>query len=30
MQQQIPEQMLSRLYAYDMLGSICLVPSAWR
>ena len=26
MQQQIPEHMLSRLYAYDMLGSICLVP----
>ena len=26
MQQQIPEQMLSRLYAYDALGSICLVP----
>jgi hypothetical protein len=26
MQQQIPEHMLSRLYAYDALGSICLVP----
>jgi predicted neutral ceramidase superfamily lipid hydrolase len=26
MQQQIPERMLSRLYAYDALGSICLVP----
>jgi predicted MFS family arabinose efflux permease len=26
MQQQIPGHMLSRLYAYDALGSICLVP----
>jgi MFS family permease len=26
MQQQIPEHMLSRVYAYDALGSICLVP----
>jgi MFS family permease len=26
MQQQIPEAMLSRLYAYDMLGSVALVP----
>jgi hypothetical protein len=26
MQQQISEHMLSRLYAYDALGSICLVP----
>jgi hypothetical protein len=26
MQQQIPEQKLSRVYSYDMLGSIALVP----
>ncbi len=26
MQQQIPERMLSRVYAYDMLGSVALVP----
>jgi MFS family permease len=26
MQQQIPEEKLSRLYAYDMLGSIALMP----
>jgi predicted MFS family arabinose efflux permease len=26
MQQQIPGQMLSRVYAYDMLGSVALIP----
>ena len=26
MQQQIPEEKLSRVYSYDMLGSIALVP----
>lgn len=26
MQQEIPEEMLSRVYSYDMLGSIALVP----
>ncbi len=26
MQEQVPGQMLSRVYAYDALGSICLVP----
>ena len=26
MQQQIPGEMLSRVYSYDMLGSIALVP----
>jgi MFS family permease len=29
MQQQIPGEMLSRLYSYDMLGSLALVPAGY-
>ena len=29
MQQQIPGAMLSRLYAYDMLGSVAMIPAGF-